>query len=97
MRWKRRRVRRGNGNLQIPIPAMTIFSKLMPWLLIYVILMGITVCHILRSGRNGWDKAWWIAGVLLIPLGGLVGYWWDRLWESRGEAVERRPRQAVDE
>jgi hypothetical protein len=70
--------------------ALTISSGLLPGLVIYVILAGLTTWHILRSVRGGWEKATWTAGVVLIPMVGILGYWWDCLWGSRSEEAERR-------
>lgn len=72
--------------------ALLIFSNLIAGLSIYVVLAGITICCILKSQQRGWRKAIWIAGVILIPVGGIGGYWWDRLLESRGEAIDKRRR-----
>ncbi len=72
--------------------SLSISPGLALFLAVYLALLAITVIHILRSQREGWDKAWPILGVLFLPFAGMLEWWWEVLWGNRVDAVAKRRR-----
>ena len=57
---------------------------------IYVLILIITLVHIGRSPKAGWVKTVAMLGVVVLPIGGLLDWWWGVIWGSRTDQIAQR-------